>query len=113
MFAGMDKRTDQYLAHAFDCHKDQVTKLLHVSELSAVLQEISICECDESKVSPAELSTLGQFITFETFKAFAEKRSALDQWAQSVPLWQLLSDSIPRKLGVRKCTTLFLSSSGP
>jgi hypothetical protein len=113
VFAGLEKRTDQYLAHTFDRRKDQITGLLPVSELSAALQEISICDSDECKVSPAELSTLGESITFETFKMVSEKRNALDQWAQSLPLWQLLSDSIPRKQGVRKCSALFLSMAGP
>ncbi len=101
IFAGIEKRTDQYISHVFNLHKDGISDMLPVSELSSALREISICDSDECKVSPAELSSLGQNVTYETFKQLSEKCSALDQWAQSVPLWQLLSDSIPRKQGVR------------
>jgi hypothetical protein len=103
VLAGLEKRTDKYLIEAYNARKDQVTDMLPVSGLSDALREMCICDSDECKVSPAELGSLGQSVTFETFKRIAEKCSALDQWAQSVPLWQLLSDSIPRLPGVRCC----------
>jgi hypothetical protein len=111
VLAGLEKRTDQNLTHVFNSRKNKVTDMLPISELSAALREISPFDCDEVQVSPAELFSLKESITFETFKRVAEKRSALDQWAQSVPLWQLLSDSIPRKHGVRRCFAHFLSQA--
>ncbi len=101
VFAGLEKRTDKYLTSVFDYRKDKDTNMLPVTELSAALRDVSICDSDLPKVSPSEISSLSQSITFGTFKRFAGIYSALDNWAKSVPLWQLLSDSIPRQLGVR------------
>lgn len=97
---GLKKRTDEYLKQVFAKFKDQGTTMLQSSSLHAALQETKICDFDVDNVSQDEISQQNQRIDFETFKRLATKPSALDQWAQSVPLWQLLSDSIPRKQNV-------------
>jgi hypothetical protein len=113
VLAGLEKRGERFLIKLFNKYKDADTNLLPVSELSNALLETSICESDETKLLPSEISCLhDQTVDFETLKKISQKPSALDQWAQSVPIWQLLSDAIPRKKGVRAwhcATPLFLS----
>ena len=93
---GLSTRSETYLRNVFNNYMEKSTGKIQPSKLSAALMETRICDLDECDQGGG-----GKQVDFDSFKNLANKSSDLDQWAQSIPLWQLLSDCLPRRKGVR------------
>jgi hypothetical protein len=106
VFTGLERRSETFLREIFDSYKDPKTKMLHSARLHGALLATRISESDDLEY---DATLVQEQIDFEEFRRILQSRSVLDQWAKSVPLWQLLSDSIPRKTR----TFDFLRSSKP
>ena len=93
---GLVRRSDAFLEDVFKKYKDPNSNSILHPHLQNALYETKVSDSDECDVSRYD----GKPVDSKSFKKLANKASDLDQWAQSLPLWQLLSDSIPRIKGV-------------
>jgi hypothetical protein len=94
VFTGLERRSTIFLKEVFEAYMDDKTEKLPTSRLNEALLATRISESDDVDY---DTSLVDEQIDFEEFRKISQSRSILDHWAQSVPLWQLLSDSIPRK----------------
>ena len=108
---GMQRRDESYLKEMFarKCVKEGGAEpFISRGILCEVLQEVGIeVSVKETEVLFDEFDTDNNNGLDETeFMALISKPTALDEWARSLPLCELLADSIPREVGVHPLRTL-------
>ena len=107
---GMQRRDESFLKEMFarKCAQQGTEPFISRGNLSEVLQEVGIeVSVKETEVLFDEFDTDSNNGLDETeFIALVSKPTVSDEWARSLPLCELLADSIPREVGVHPLRTL-------
>ena len=110
---GFSRRSEKEIKRVFDKYADgdpQEPESLHVpkNKMMTALQEFDISYQDKSEQDVAQISELfdqldldrnGKLDYSEFRSAVQSNKTVLEDWAKSLPLDQLLADSIPRSVG--------------
>jgi hypothetical protein len=101
--AGFRKRNDGYLRKVFERHWEDEAAVISRGKLKNALEEVDIFFAKEEEVDTfletMDISGDG-VLDFEEFKRAVRFPGPIEQWAKTMDLAQLLTDSIPVKEGI-------------
>jgi hypothetical protein len=99
---GIRRRSSEFLLNLFGWYERPFEQRVSKSDIVPSFHDYRVSVLDSHEHLENDLSGIedDKTLDFDEFIRTLQTPSLLDQWAQSLPLWQILSDAIPRKRGV-------------